>query len=80
MKCEMCGNVFAREQAASACKGCPLARGCNLVRCPRCGYETVAETRLGALIRRLRKLATAGRRAHPQERSRCPETTNRDDA
>ena len=62
MTCPMCGNEFRREEAVTACAGCPAARSCTLVRCPRCGYETVAESRLGILIRKLRELASGAKR------------------
>jgi hypothetical protein len=54
MRCPMCANEFTRDHAALACRGCPFARGCKRVRCPRCGYEMPGETRLGQLVRRLR--------------------------
>jgi hypothetical protein len=58
MKCPMCGTEYSPDEAASACAKCPLARGrCALVRCPKCGYETVAETRLGRLARKLKQFA-----------------------
>ncbi|MBS3817805.1 MAG: hypothetical protein KGY76_09620 [Candidatus Thermoplasmatota archaeon] len=37
-KCPLCGNEFDQE-GVSACRGCPLSGGCNLVRCSNCGYE-----------------------------------------
>lgn len=55
MKCPLCGAEFTREDGVAACAGCPLARRCALVRCPRCGYETVAESRLQALARRVKE-------------------------
>ena len=58
MKCPLCGHEFDRQVAAEACAGCPVAGGCKLIRCPKCGYEMLALTRLGALIRRLRELAS----------------------
>jgi hypothetical protein len=62
MICPLCGHRFTREQGTAACAGCPLARGCNLVRCPRCGYETVAESRLGRLLRKLKVRASGTER------------------
>ena len=43
MKCPLCGYVFNEEKAASGCAGCSIKKGCGLVKCPNCGYETVAE-------------------------------------
>ncbi|HWQ84387.1 MAG TPA: hypothetical protein VN363_07465 [Anaerolineales bacterium] len=37
--CPMCG--FEYDPASQVvCQGCPLQRGCGLVRCPNCGFET----------------------------------------
>lgn len=47
----MCGSEFGREQARSACAGCPLGRGCTMICCPRCGYKMPGETRLARLSR-----------------------------
>lgn len=43
MKCDFCGNKFSKEQADWSCRGCLLAKGCKLVKCPKCGYETPVE-------------------------------------
>lgn len=47
--CTMCGQAFDPAQAV-ACQGCPLQRGCQLVRCPACGFEAV-DPRRSALAR-----------------------------
>ncbi|MBI4728866.1 MAG: hypothetical protein HY775_05110 [Acidobacteria bacterium] len=69
-RCALCGLSF--DPAASGCRGsCPVAGGCAVVCCPRCGYQTVDESRsrLAARIDRLgarlpgRRARTAGRRA-----------------
>jgi hypothetical protein len=52
MKCAFCGYEFKLEQAAESCAACPIARGCHLVRCPRCGYEMPQEARLVTWLRR----------------------------
>ena len=46
MKCALCGYEFREEEGQAACAGCPLARGCRLVRCPNCGYDMPAEPKL----------------------------------
>ena len=55
VKCDLCGYRFEPTEAEAACAGCPLARGCRLVRCPRCGYEMPPEARLTGWLRRLRR-------------------------
>ncbi|HJW88999.1 MAG TPA: hypothetical protein VJ436_00010 [Anaerolineales bacterium] len=46
-----------------ACLGCPVTRGCHLVRCPRCGYEMPPEARLVGWLRRL-KAGREGKRGN----------------
>lgn len=48
--CPMCGFRFDPRQQA-ACGACPLQKGCQLVCCPACGYQTIEarQTRLGRL-------------------------------
>lgn len=38
--CSLCGYRFD-PQERSACPGCPLNQGCQLVCCPVCGFESV---------------------------------------
>jgi hypothetical protein len=40
IRCPICGHRFDPE-LHMACRTCPLQRGCKLVCCPVCGYETV---------------------------------------
>lgn len=44
--CPLCGARYPEEAGRACHQGCPLARGCQLLGCPRCGYETPAPTRL----------------------------------
>jgi hypothetical protein len=37
--CGFCGRDFMEDEAQPTCAGCPLRGGCQLVRCPHCGYE-----------------------------------------
>jgi uncharacterized protein (DUF2225 family) len=55
IKCPMCGNAFDKQQGRSACAGCPFGRDCRMLCCPNCGYETVGESRLGALLRKVQE-------------------------
>jgi len=54
MKCGFCGYEFGPEEAGTACGSCPLVKGCNLVRCPRCGYEMPPEAKLIIWLRNLK--------------------------
>jgi hypothetical protein len=49
MNCALCGFEFDPGQAAPACASCLMSNGCHMVRCPKCGYEVPAETRLARL-------------------------------
>lgn len=40
MKCALCGYIFDEKDSRTSCKGCPMASGCKLIRCPNCNYET----------------------------------------
>jgi hypothetical protein len=44
--CRLCGACWAEAEGRACHAPCPLGRGCALLRCPRCGYETPAPTRL----------------------------------
>jgi rubredoxin len=46
VKCSFCGYEFDPADGTSACGGCPLVKGCHLLRCPRCGYEMPPEAKL----------------------------------
>lgn len=46
MKCPLCGLEFDENDAERACSGCIIAKSCNLVKCPNCGYESPTESRL----------------------------------
>jgi hypothetical protein len=43
VRCGFCGDEFVEDPAQLACRSCPVARGCGLARCPRCGYENPKE-------------------------------------
>jgi hypothetical protein len=44
--CALCGARYALAEGRACRPGCPLGRGCDLLRCPFCGYETPAPTPL----------------------------------
>lgn len=57
--CPLCGKTYDEKNTGSACKGCPMAKGCTLIRCPNCGYETPPEPvwigKLKTALKRLKK-------------------------
>ncbi len=55
MKCPLCGFEFEEEESAPGCNGCPLAKGCKLVRCPNCSYETPAQPSIISILQKLRR-------------------------
>ena len=54
--CALCGARFVH--AGRVCTSCPLAAGCDVIACPRCGYQWPRSSLLvewaRALGRRLR--------------------------
>ncbi len=48
--CPLCSLDFTGEICHSTC---PFAKGCRMVRCPRCGFEFVEEGMMVSLVRRL---------------------------
>lgn len=66
MKCGLCGYEFTEEEAGCS-PACPLAGGCAVICCPRCGYGAPDESRstLLRLARRARDIV--GRRSRPRE-------------
>jgi hypothetical protein len=53
-ECPLCALDFEYEVCHTTC---PMARGCKMVRCPRCSYEFVEE---GLLVSFLRKVVPKG--------------------
>lgn len=41
--CPLCGHHFAGD--AGCPSGCPMAKGCGMVKCPNCRYEWVERSR-----------------------------------
>lgn len=51
--CPLCGHTYAETEGRSCrSSGCPLSGGCNLLRCPTCGYEVPAQTRFTRWVSR----------------------------
>jgi len=49
-RCALCGGRFTH--GGRACAPCPLSSGCDLVRCPSCGYTFPRSSRLLGWLRR----------------------------
>ena len=50
-QCTLCGLRFTH--GGRVCGTCPLGSACDLVRCPRCGFQTPRGSRLVAWWRRV---------------------------
>lgn len=59
VKCALCGFVY--EPEAHSCASCPMARGCQVICCPRCGYAIPKESSLVKLWRRVAKRKVTGK-------------------
>jgi hypothetical protein len=57
--CALCGARFTH--GGETCGACPLAAGCDLVRCPACGYQF---PRRSSLVDAWRRLSARFRRSH----------------
>lgn len=53
--CGLCG--FAFSHGGKVCSSCALGAGCDLVRCPRCGYQFPRRSRIADFGRRLLQIA-----------------------
>lgn len=51
LHCGLCGHAFVH--GGEVCGSCPVAAGCDLVRCPRCGYQFPRTSRLVDWLTRL---------------------------
>ena len=60
MKCALCGHAFDADDVRCS-PACPLAGGCPVVCCPRCGYQTLDESR-SVLVRLARKAGAVAKR------------------
>jgi Fe2+ transport system protein FeoA len=48
-ECPLCSTDF---EGATCHSNCPMSNGCDMVRCPRCGYEFVESGRVLDMLRR----------------------------
>ena len=49
--CPLCGMAFTHGE--QVCSACPLSAGCDIVRCPGCGYSFPRTSRIVEWVRRL---------------------------
>jgi DNA-directed RNA polymerase subunit RPC12/RpoP len=60
IRCPLCGTRYSPAEARACRTACPLHDGCGLLRCPRCGHEVPAPTRLTRWLSRLLGRSEAG--------------------
>jgi rubredoxin len=53
IKCSFCGNSFLESQGVASCKGCPMSKTCNKIKCPHCGFETLKEPGIIKFFRKI---------------------------
>jgi hypothetical protein len=53
-ECGLCGASFTHGE--KVCGACPLNAGCDLVRCPNCGYQFPRTSRIAEWVRRAVRL------------------------
>lgn len=63
MKCTFCGYEFDPASAQAVCQGCFLKKGCDLIQCPNCRFEQVADTKKEPGPEKARETADAGAKA-----------------
>jgi hypothetical protein len=56
--CGLCGETFTH--GGQVCGACPISKGCDLVKCPGCGYQFPRTSRL---VDALARLWAGGRKA-----------------
>lgn len=49
--CPLCGARFSH--GLLVCGTCPLHAGCEIVKCPQCGYQSPRSSKLVDMVRRL---------------------------
>jgi len=55
--CGLCGLEFTH--GGQACASCAIGAGCDLVKCPRCGYQFPRTSQLERLFHGLARLVGA---------------------
>jgi hypothetical protein len=49
--CSLCGHAFTH--GGRVCGACPVSSGCDLVKCPNCGFQFPRSSKIAAGISRL---------------------------
>ncbi len=57
--CPLCGNRFSH--GGLVCASCPMNLGCEIIRCPNCGYQFPRSSRIVDWARRLVRRAPGGK-------------------
>jgi hypothetical protein len=57
-ECGLCGTSFTH--GGQVCGACPLNAGCDLVKCPNCGYQFPRSSRIAEWGRRIWRRLAAG--------------------
>jgi len=53
MKCPFCSFEFDAACAEKGCSSCGKAKGCGLLKCPRCGYGVLPEPAWAARLKKI---------------------------
>ena len=56
--CSLCGARFTH--GTLVCGSCPLNAGCEVVKCPSCGFQSPRESRIVNAVRRLFRAGELG--------------------
>ena len=56
--CSLCGARFTH--GTLVCGGCPLNAGCEVVKCPSCGFQSPRRSRIVDLAQRLFRVGGRG--------------------
>lgn len=55
MNCPFCNFNLNVIDIKKVCESCFTIKGCTMIKCPNCGYETIPDPDLLRLIKKMRK-------------------------
>ena len=55
MNCPFCNFNLKLVDIKKLCEGCVTTKGCTMIKCPNCGYETIPDPDILKLIKKMRK-------------------------